>query len=200
MVDATNEFAIDPRTGEAIAVDPPLPENDAPLMGNPVLARSSVPRKGRSNIGLYGGIAAAVVILGGGAILFAAQARHANELTTSSDATQPVQEQAAATPAPMATPTAPIVADASTREAPVLPARVSRSEISGVRHAEHRAAARTAEDNGADTAATVTQSQVAPPPVTASTPAPAPAPDLSATPAPSAPDAAPVITPPPAGQ
>src|ERR1700678_2416012 len=100
MVDATNEFAIDPRTGEAIAVDPPLPENDAPLMGNPVLARSSVPRKGRSNIGLYGGIAAAVVILGGGAILFAAQARHANELTTSSDTTQPVQEQAAATPAP----------------------------------------------------------------------------------------------------
>lgn len=212
MADSTNEYAIDPTTGVAIAVDAPLQESDAPLMGNPVLMRRSVPRKG-PNIALFGGIAAAAVILAGGAALFVAQSSHRSDLMTNAPSTpSAAQEQADATPAPMPSPiaapvastAAPVMADASTPETPVRPLRADRAEVRAVRHAEHRAAAQDAGQNGADTAATVTQSQVAPPPVTATMPAPTPAasppPVTATTPAPSAPDTAPVITPPPAGQ
>jgi hypothetical protein len=186
--------ALDPVTGRTIAIDPPLPESEAPLMGNPVLMRGAAPRRAGSKTTLYAaGAAIAVIVLAGGAYLAVNGMHQGSALMTNADTTPPPAQDAAATPAtpaPIATP-APVVAAAEQPAAPVRLARVEqtpRAEVKAVRHAELRQAARAAEDNGADTAVTVTPSQVAPP-STVATPIPAPAPV-----------AAPVITPPPAAQ
>ena len=77
MTDITHEYATDPLTGETVAIDPPLPASETPLMGNPILTRSSTPRRARSNTALYAaGAALAVVVLGGGRL--SARQRHAS--------------------------------------------------------------------------------------------------------------------------
>jgi hypothetical protein len=201
MADITNEYGVDPLTGDRIAIDPPLQQSEAPLMGNPVLMRRNVPRKAKSNTALYAGAAVAVVaVLGIGAYFVASGAHQQSSLMTNPDTTPPAQQQAAATPAPAAltsspvattAPAAPVVASAD--EAPVQPIhapRVERAQARAVRHAESREAAKAAADTGADASATVTPSQVVQPAV--ATPQPAPAA------APVAPAGEPVITPPPA--
>jgi hypothetical protein len=197
MPDIVQEYATDPTTGETIAVDPPLQQSEAPLMGNPILSRTNAPRRANSNTALYAGAAVALVaVLAGGAYLIASGVHQRSDLVTSAETAPPSQEQAAVTPAaaPVATPTAPIVASAETPEQPLRVARAERAEVRAVRHTEHRAAARAAAEQGADASATVaTPSQIAPAPVMAAPPViatPAPAPEA-------APAAPPVITPPP---
>jgi hypothetical protein len=201
MTDITREYVTDPTTGETVAIDPPLQESDAPLMGNSVLARGSMPRKGRDNTALYAGAAIAVVaVLAGGVYLLASGSHQPSTLMTNAAATPPAQEQAAVTPtpAPIANqtpaPSAAVVASAETPEQPLRPARAERAEAA--RHAEHRAAARAADDSGADTSATVSSSQFGPPPAVA-TPAPAAQAPAAQAPASAPPTSAPVITPPP---
>lgn len=203
MTDITREYVTDPTTGETVAIDPPLQESDAPLMGNSVLARGSMPRKGRDNTALYAGAAIAVVaVLAGGVYLLASGSHQPSTLMTNAAATPPAQEQAAVTPtpAPIANqtpaPSAAVVASAETPEQPLRPARAERAEVRAARHAEHRAAARAAEDSGADTSATVSSSQFGPPPAVA-TPAPATEAPAAQAPASAPPTSAPVITPPP---
>jgi hypothetical protein len=190
MADITNEYAVDPLTGARIAVDPPLQQSETPLMGNPILTRGSVPRKGRSNTALYAGAAVAVVaILAGSAYLLAAN-HPKSDLMTNTQSTPPVQQEAAATPAPIPAPVAakpaPVVAPA---EAPVQPIRMARAErapahaVRAVRHTAPRETAPAASENSADTSVTVAPSQVATP---------------QAAPVMAAPTASPVITPPPA--
>ena len=198
MPDTIQEYATDPTTGETIAVDPPLQQSEAPLMGNPILSRTNAPRRANSNTALYAGAAVALVaVLAGGAYLIASGAHQRSDLVTNTETAPPAQQQAAATPAPapVVTPTAPIVASAETPEQPLHLARAERAEVKAVRHAEHRAAARAAAEEGADASATVaTPSKTTQAPAMA-TPAP-----VVATPAPApeaAPAAPPVITPPP---
>jgi hypothetical protein len=196
---AGQEFAIDPVTGRAIAIDAPLQESDTPMMGNPVLMRSSAPRRGGSKTPLYAaGAAIAAIVLAGGAFLALNGTHQSNSLMTNSASAAPPSAEADATPAPtpVAEPAAPaqLASAATPTEAPVLPrAAPGRGEAARVtRHAERREAAHAADDTAADASATVTQSQVAPPSAVA-TPAPTP----SEAPA-SAPSTPPVITPPPA--
>jgi hypothetical protein len=206
MADITNEYAVDPLTGESIAVDPPLQQSDAPLMGNPILTRRSVPRKRQSSTALYAGAAIAVVaVLAGSAYLIASNHQR-SDLMTSPATTPPAQQQAAATPAPTPMeapvsaskpPTARIVARADVSEPPARVARAERADVTPVRHAARHQAARSADENSADASVTVSPSQAVSP-STAVTPqaAPAVAPAPTATPAPAAPEPAPVITPP----
>jgi hypothetical protein len=200
MADITHEYGVDPMTGERIAIDPPLQGSETPLMGNPVLMRRNVPRKGRSNTALYASAAVlAVVVLAGGAYLIASGAHKSGDLMTNATATPVSQEQAATTPppapltsAPVETPAPPKPQVLASAEQPVQPLhapRAQRAEARAVRHVERREAARAAAETGSDASATVTPSQVVQP-VTA-TPQPAPAPV-----APAAPTAAPVVTPP----
>src|SRR5580698_476416 len=82
---AGQEFAIDPVTGRAIAIDAPLPENDAPMMGNPVLMRSSAARRSGSKTPLYAaGAAIAAIVLAGGAFLALNGTHQSNSLMTNS--------------------------------------------------------------------------------------------------------------------
>ncbi|MEJ0065976.1 MAG: hypothetical protein WDM85_11635 [Caulobacteraceae bacterium] len=200
MADITNEYGVDPQTGDRIAVDPPLQESETPLMGNPVLMRRNVPRKAKSNTALYAGAAVAVVaVLAGGAYLIASGAHQHDALMTNAATSLPAQ-QAAATPittpisSPVVTsapPSAPVVASAEAPVQPLHAPRAERGEARAVRPVERRDAARAASENGADAAALVTPSQIVPQ-ATAATPQPGPAPVMVA------PAAAPVITPPPA--
>jgi hypothetical protein len=188
MADITNEYGVDPLTGDRIAVDPPLQESETPLMGNPVLMRRNVPRRAKSNTALYASAAVAVVaVLAGGAYLIASGAHQRSDLMTNADTTSPAQQQAAATPAPApltsspvatpAPPKAPVVASAET---PVQPLHAPRAaEARAVRHVERREAARAAQDTGADASATVTPSQVVQPAVATPQPAPATSPVIS---------------------
>jgi hypothetical protein len=138
MSDTTQDFAIDPVTGQTVAIDPPLPESEAPLMGNPVLMRRNVPRRARSRLTLYAtGAAIAVVVLAGGAYLVASGMHQRNDLMTNPDTTPPAAQDAAATPAPPPAPSAPVVA---ATEKPVAPIRLARDEQ--VPRAEARAGAR----------------------------------------------------------
>jgi hypothetical protein len=206
MADITNEYGVDPLTGDRIAIDPPLQQSETPLMGNPVLMRGNQPRKAKSNTALYAGAAVAVVaVLAGGAYLIASGAHQHSDLMTNAQATPPAAEQqAAATPAPAplaspplatpAAPSAPVVASAETPVSPLHAPRAERAEAKAIRHVERREAAKAAADSGADAAASVTSSQVVQPSVAAPQPAPAQAPSTPMV----APQVAPVITPPPA--
>jgi hypothetical protein len=197
MADITNEYAVDPLTGESIAIDPPLPQSEAPLMGNSVLTRRSVPRKGQSSTALYAGAAIAVVaVLAGSAYLLASNHQNSS-LMTNAGSTPVAQQQAAATPAPVLAPVAPPVATPTPSEARIVaqadmrepPARAERTDARTTRHIERRQAARSADENSADTSVTISPSQAA-------TPQPAQQAAPVMTPAP----AAPVITPPPPAQ
>ena len=96
MTDITQEYATDPTTGQTIAIDPPLEQSDAPLIGNPVLMRTA-PRKPRSNTALYTGAAIAVVaVLAGGVYLLASGSHQSSTLMTNAAAAPPAQEEAAA--------------------------------------------------------------------------------------------------------
>lgn len=202
MAEIIQEYATDPTTGETIAVDPPLQPSDAPLVGNPILTRRAAPRRANSNTALYASAAVAMVaVLAGGAYLIASGVHQRSDLVTNTETAPSAEQQAAATtsPGPVMTPsqaTAPIVASADTPEQPLRPMHSERAEVRAVRHAEHRAVARAADEQGADASANVApQGQPAPAPVVA-TPAP-----IVASPAPAseaAPASPPVITPPPA--
>jgi hypothetical protein len=193
MADISNEYGVDPLTGDRIAIDPPLQESETPLMGNPVLMRREAPRRARSNTALYAGVAV-IALLAGGAYLFASGAHQSNDLMTKAEMTPPAQQQAAAMPAPapltsspVATPTPPSAPVVASAEKPVQPLHAPRTQrAEAARHVERREAARAADESGADAAASVTPSQVVQPAV--ATPQPAPAPI--------APAAAPVVTPP----
>jgi hypothetical protein len=103
-------------------VPPPLPQDDAPLMGNPVLSRSHVRRS--TNVGWYVGIPAAVIVLGAGAFFVATQVHQQSGMM----ATTAPAEQAAAAPAALPVAVAPVpaappaqVATATPPEMPVAP-------------------------------------------------------------------------------
>jgi hypothetical protein len=184
-VQSTDNMAIDP---------PPLPESDAPLMGNPVLMRGSAGRRKTTSTAKGGAwqvalpIAAVVLIAGGAAAYFFARSSQPQPLTAN--------PPAAAAPATGA-PSGPIASTESPTAAPIAPTeaaprppvaarasapprahvtRMARAEPTRtpVRHAAVRRA-RAASDEGADVSATAREA------------APAPAPS-----------APPVISPPPA--
>ena len=152
MADITNEYGVDPLTGDRIAIDPPLQQSETPLMGNPVLMRRNVPRRAKSNTALYAGAAVAVVaMLAGGAYLIASGAHQRSDLMTNADTTPPAQQQAAATPAPapltsspVATP-APPKAPVADAERPVAPVGASSFRTQGGRVTGRRAAAQASQ-------------------------------------------------------
>jgi hypothetical protein len=181
-VQSTDNMAIDP---------PPLPESDAPLMGNPVLMRGSAGRRRTTSTAKGSGwqvalpIAAVVLIAGGAAAYFFARSSQPQPLTANPPAAAtrapsgPIASTESPTAAPMApteaAPPPPVAARASapprahvTRMARAEPVRAV------VRHTAVRRA-RAASDEGADVSATAREA------------APAPAPS-----------APPVISPPPA--
>jgi hypothetical protein len=175
-----------------LAIDPPLEANDAPLMGNPVLARRAVPRRA-NNTAWYVGVPLALVAVCGAAYVVVSGHQSA-PLVTNSGATSQTTAQAStapvaptATPSPVATPAPAPLAQVTPEPAmaPVQPparlVREARVDMRAAHRAEHRAAA-AAEDTGADASATA--------PVTAP---PAPV-EAAPAPAPAAPQ---VITPPP---
>ena len=140
MADISNEYGVDPNTGERFAIDPPLQESETPLMGNPVLMRSKPPRRAKSNTALYAGAAVAVIaLLAGGAYLFASGAQQRNDLMTKSEMTPPAQQQAAATPAPAPLTSSPVVTPAPSlvvapAETPVQPIHAPRAQRAGPWH------------------------------------------------------------------
>ncbi|HZZ90178.1 MAG TPA: hypothetical protein VFE13_17750 [Caulobacteraceae bacterium] len=211
MADTMHEYAVDPVTNETIEVQPPLPESDTPLMGNPVLTRRKAPRRAGSNTTLYAaGAAIAVVVLAGGAYLVAS-GMHRDNLTTNAPATR---QEAAVTPPAAPTSVAPPAAapalaePAMTPVAPAAPPPARLASAAPPRHAairaahrvEHREAVRAAAANedATDTSASVPR-RAAPPARLAQPSAPVaatPAAPVTAAPAAPQPAPSPVITPP----
>ncbi len=189
---------VDVQPTEDMAIQPPLPESDAPLMGNPILTRSTGRGRRTSGTRRASGtrsgwqvalpVAAVVVIAGAAGAYFLAKSSQTQPLTANPPAAAPAASAPAAQmPAAVASTAAPTEAPAPpTEAAPPPPAsapavaprheRVTRLARAAPieRHATVRHA-RAAEDQGADVSAT----------------APAAAPP---------PSAPPVITPPPAAQ
>ena len=179
---------VDVQPTQNLAIDPPPPESDAPLMGNPVLMRGTGNRRKSTSTARMGSwqvalpVAAVVLLAGGAAAYFFAQQSKPQPLTAN--------PPAASAPAPIASTASPTAAPvAPTEAAPPPPAaaraaaprhehvtRMARLEPSraAVRHTPVRRA-RAASDEGADVSAT--------------------APEAAPARAPSAP---PVISPPPA--
>ena len=87
MADLSNDYGVDPLTGERVAVDPPLQASETPLMGNPILTRRTAPARARSNTALYASSAVALIaILAGGVYLLASGTHSRNDLMTTADA------------------------------------------------------------------------------------------------------------------
>jgi hypothetical protein len=187
---------------ENFAIDPPLETSEAPLVGNPILTRRSVP--GRSKyLGWYVGVPLAVIAVCGAAYAVVA-GQHQTPLVATSATTEQASTATvtpAPTPAPVAAPAPAPMAQATPEPAmaPVQPparlVREARADERASHWAAERRAAATAEDSGSDASATSPNAATPPPaaPMTAppsSTPAP-----TQAAPAPEA--APPVITPPP---
>jgi hypothetical protein len=187
---------VDVQPTENMTIDPPPGANDMPLMGNPILMRTSgrtrssgVRTSGSRTSGSRSGwqvalpVAAVVVIAGAAGAYFVAKSSQTQPLTTTAPtAATAASAPAAEPPAPVASTATPTAAAVSPTEKPVAPelgprheraTRLARAERTD-RHVAVRRA-RAASDEGADVSATAPMA--APPP------------------APSAPQ---VITPPPA--
>ncbi|HEY3800316.1 MAG TPA: hypothetical protein VGL58_18355 [Caulobacteraceae bacterium] len=157
-------------------IDPPPPESDAPMMGNPVLLRTNNrPRSGSSKRAWMIGVPVAAVVLGAGAFVAVGQMHARDSLFANAETTPPpaaaAPAPAPAAPAPMAAVAPPpaSLAPAAPPPANLLPpasapapmaeaapmhherARVlARAEV----HARtHLARARAATDSGADVSA-----------------------------------------------
>jgi hypothetical protein len=179
---------VDVQPTDTTAIDPPLGESDAPLMGNPILTRTTTRRSrgpAGSKVGWQAGVAAAAVVLVAGA---------AAAYFVMKSSSQPLMTNPAAptASAPAAQPTTPPPAVASTAPptaAPVPPteaapppaaagaaprhervtrmARADRTDMRASRHATVRKA-RAAEEAGVDVSATAPAPKPAapsPPPV-----------------------------------
>ena len=187
---------VDVQPTENTTIDPPPGANDMPLMGNPILMRTSgrtrssgVRTSGSRASGSRSGwqvalpVAAVVVIAGAAGAYFLAKSSQTQPLTTTAPATAPAASAPATEPpAPIASTAAPTAAVVSPTEKPVAPDLAPRREpvtrLARAERTERHAAvrhARAASDEGADVSATAPMA--APPP---------------------APSAPPVITPPPA--
>jgi hypothetical protein len=206
MVDVTNQDR---------PVESPPPANEAPLMANPVLARSTRGGggKGGGAAAWYVGVPVAVVLLGAGAWYVAAQNHH-NGLMTNAP-TAPVQQTAPiaapppspapapAAPGPQATPApAPMAAAApEPKMTPVKPSHAPRFASTEPRghHVTRASSASEATEDAAAVAPSAPSVAAKPAPSVSATPAPtAPAPVQHTAPV-AQPAAPPVITPPSAG-
>jgi cytoskeletal protein RodZ len=191
---------VDVQPTENMTIDPPPGANDMPLMGNPILMRTSgrtrpsgVRTSGSRNSGSRASgsrsgwqvalpVAAVVVIAGAAGAYFFAKSSQTQPLTTTAPAASAASAPATEPPPAVASTAAPTAAAISPTEKPVAPEAAPRHErvtrLARAERTERHAAvrhARAAGDEGADVSAT--------------------APIVAPAPAPSAP---PVITPPPA--
>lgn len=180
MVDVqpTQDLAMNP---------PPLPESEAPLMGNPVLMRGTTGRRKSASSAKMGSwqvalpVAAVVLLAGAGAAYFFARSSQPQPLaanppvasapaapiaSTESPTAAPVAPTEAAPPPPAAAPTAAPPREHVTRMARAEPSRAAARHAT-VRHA------RAASDEAADVSATAPEAAPAPsaPPVISPPPA-----------------------------
>jgi hypothetical protein len=187
---------VDLQPTDTVLIDPPMADNDAPLMGNPVLARRSTPRRGTgaANLGWYVGIPLAVAAVCGVAY-FAVSAHQSAPLTTEGPvAPQAQQASIAPAPLPSALPKATPAPAVRMAQATPEPAMAPVAPETGAMHhhiVRRESPAVSATDSGADVSATAPEALPAAPAPAVAQPGPpviAPAP---------APQSAPVITPPP---
>jgi cytoskeletal protein RodZ len=162
-----------------MAIDPPPPESDAPLLGNPILTRGTTGRRRSGGSGSKIGwqvalpVAAVVVIAGAASAYYFAHSSQTQPLMTN-----PPAAASAVQPPPAVASTAPPTAAPARPTEAAPPAAAPRHEhVTRLARAErtpHHAAvrrARSAEDQGADVSATAPVAAPSPPPVISPPPA-----------------------------